>query len=185
MSACARQRPGSPLRSDPAGAGLRPGHRLRARSSDWPLSTMAPSRIAPFRAADEHVVPNQDHKPGLPAACHPPRPRFGARHRRPDDAGRVPLVGILKLPVGFVGANEAARDTCAIPFTLVWSTVVRYRKALPVSSLNKLRATLNHRRTLRNNVDLGNRVAAVYRTETTSIDRTGATAATRRERPRR
>ena len=83
------------------------------------------------------------------------RPRAGARRRRLDDAGRVPLVGMLRLPVGFVGAETRPYShTCAVPCGLVWFKAVQFRKVLRVSSLQESCATLDHHRTQRNNVGL-------------------------------
>ena len=52
------------------------------------------------------------------------------------------------------GAQTGRTDACTVRFALVQSGEVYCRKALPISSLHKLRATLDQHRTQRNRVDI-------------------------------
>ena len=87
VSACARRRQGSPLRSDPAarGSGLDAGsaHACLDRPFNDDALSYAPLEFAPRRATVEH--PRSQRRA---TACRPPRPRSGSCRRRVDDAGR-------------------------------------------------------------------------------------------------
>ena len=164
LASSGRQRPrvlpgvkAASLRSAPAprATALTPAPRTLVQMAlDDDAQSYAPFRIAPWRVLNKSCSTWSGHRASSSSTSCRTTPAS-----RPDgDAGREPLVGILRLPFGCVGAESGRYGhSCVVLLALVWSKAVHCRKALPVSSLQYPCATLNHHRTRRSNVGLQHR----------------------------